>query len=66
MIQFKEVESQKGEMDVMKSFKPKTKSENESMNENVSKKNDEKQMIWKFLRCLCKPQNAKFHRRMRN
>ncbi len=27
-----------GEMDAMKSFKPKNKSENESMNENVSKK----------------------------
>ncbi len=37
MIQFKKVESQKGEMDAMKSFKPKNKSENESMNENVSK-----------------------------
>jgi hypothetical protein len=54
-------------MDAMKSFEPKNKSENESMNENVNpKKNDEKQMIWKFFRCVCKPQNAKFHPRMRN
>lgn len=38
MIQVKKVESQKGEMDAMKSFKPKNKSEDESMNAYVSKK----------------------------